>query len=125
MLILENGRAVLIYLRLCLEPDRDSIASVTSMKAGVQSLSLNINVQPSHLTDIDHGKSVLVDKLSNVANNAELHSSKGCAITSHCSGDPNPLEWGSQTLFVNASVEGTEDFPLQPPWLIDLELPAQ
>lgn len=85
----------------------------------------NINDQPSHLTDIDHGKSVLVDKLSNVANNPELRRSIKCATTSHCSGDPSPFEWRSQTLFVNASIEGTEDFPLQPPWFIDLELPAQ
>ena len=46
-----------------------------------------------------------------------------CFTTSHCTGDANPLEWGAQTLFVNASIAGTEDLPVQKPWLIDIELP--
>lgn len=75
-----------------------------------------ISQKPCHLTDIDNGNSVLIDKLSTVA-------SKSFSATSHCSGDPNPLIYGSQTLFVNASIEGTEDRPIQPPWLVDLELP--
>ncbi|OJD18052.1 hypothetical protein AJ78_01882 [Emergomyces pasteurianus Ep9510] len=47
-----------------------------------------------------------------------------CYETSHCSGDANPVEVGSQTLFVNASIKGVdENYPLHPPWLIDIELP--
>lgn len=72
--------------------------------------------QPSHLTEIDNGSSVLIDKLSTL-------TSKTFSVTSHCTGNPNQLEYGSQTLFVNASIEGAGDIPIQPPWLIDLELP--
>lgn len=78
--------------------------------------------KPSHLTNIDNGKSVLIDRLPSCREkNGQTLS--GCSATSHCSGDPNPLQCGSQTLFVNAAIEGAEDFALQPPWVIDLELP--
>ncbi|OAX77952.1 hypothetical protein ACJ72_07743 [Emergomyces africanus] len=54
----------------------------------------------------------------------ELKRRFKCYATSHCSGDVNPVEVGSQTLFVNASIKGTdEDYPLHPPWLVDIELP--
>lgn len=43
--------------------------------------------------------------------------------SSHCTGDANPLKFGSQTLFINAAIEGTEDYPVQLPWLVDIELP--
>ncbi|KAJ5197860.1 uncharacterized protein N7498_006977 [Penicillium cinerascens] len=76
-----------------------------------------ISQNPSHLTDIDNEKSVIVDRLSNVRSSMEF------ATTSHCSGDPSRLEWGSQTLFVNASIDGTQTLPIQPPWLVDIELP--
>ncbi|KAJ5591919.1 uncharacterized protein N7459_002288 [Penicillium hispanicum] len=74
-----------------------------------------ISQKPSHLTDIDNGNSVLIDKLSTVA-------FKTLSTTSHCSADPNMLRYGFQTLFVNASIEGAGDLPIQPPWLVDLEL---
>ncbi|OQD68480.1 hypothetical protein PENDEC_c035G04348 [Penicillium decumbens] len=77
----------------------------------------DISKRPSHLTDIDNEKSVLIDRLSTLRPSMEF------STTSHCSGDPNPLKWGSQTLFVNAAIQGTEDLPIQPPWLVDLELP--
>ncbi|KAJ5939108.1 hypothetical protein N7466_002242 [Penicillium verhagenii] len=73
--------------------------------------------KPSHLTDIDNGKSVLIDKLST------LRGPKSLSMTSHCHGDSNQLESGSQTLFVNASIEGGGPFTIQPPWLVDIELP--
>jgi hypothetical protein len=72
--------------------------------------------KPSHLIDIDNGRSVLIDKLSTL-------TSKSLSVTSHCSGDSTQLEYGSQTLFVNASIEGAGDLPVQPPWLVKLELP--
>ncbi|KAJ5697277.1 hypothetical protein N7488_010961 [Penicillium malachiteum] len=75
----------------------------------------NVSQKPSHLTDIDKGSSVLIDKLSTL-------SPKCLSTTSHCSGNPDPLGYGSQTLFVNAPIEGTVDLPVQPPWLVDLEL---
>jgi hypothetical protein len=74
-----------------------------------------VSQKPSYLTDIDNGSSVLVGKLSTVG-------SKSLSATSHCSGDQNPLTYGSHTLFVNASIEGAGDLPIQPPWLVDLEL---
>lgn len=72
--------------------------------------------KPSHLTDIDNGSSVLIDKLSTL-------TSKSFFFTSHCSEDPIQLNYGSQTLFVNASIQGAGDLPIQPPWLVDIELP--
>lgn len=81
-----------------------------------------LSANPSHLSDIDNEKSVLIDTLSTIRKSAGRTSIK-CSATSHCAGDPHPLKWGSQTLFINAATEGTKDFPLQPPWLIDLELP--
>lgn len=81
----------------------------------------NLSGKPSHESDIDDEKSLLIDNLSSIRQSARLTSL--CAATSHCAGDPNHLRRGSQTLFINAATQGAEDFPLQPPWLIDLELP--
>ena len=53
----------------------------------------------------------------------EQYSKEKCCMTSHCAGDKHPLASGVQTLFVNASVAGTEDLPVQWPWLVDIELP--
>lgn len=78
---------------------------------------------PSHLTDIDNGNTILIDRLSNIAEKDTVASVQ-CSTTSHCPGDKNPFQCGLQTLFINASIEGTEDFPVQPPWLVDLELPS-
>ncbi|KAL4887915.1 hypothetical protein BDV59DRAFT_189652 [Aspergillus ambiguus] len=73
---------------------------------------------PSHLADIDNGKSVLIEKLSGVCPGA-----KRTYQTSHCSGDPVPLQQGTQTLFLNAAMEGTIDHPVHPSWTVDIELP--
>lgn len=78
--------------------------------------------KPSHLSDIDDEKTVSVEKLSSIRESDGQPSSK-CFATRHCAGDPNHLQRGSQTLFVNASTQGAEDIPLQPPWLVELELP--
>ncbi|KAJ5629055.1 Metallo-dependent phosphatase-like protein [Penicillium lividum] len=75
------------------------------------------SAKPSHLSDIDNGRSTVIDKLST------LSTVKSFSTTSHCSGDKNQLQPGSQTLFVNASIEGAGGFPTQPPWLVELELP--
>ncbi|KAL1988212.1 hypothetical protein VTN96DRAFT_742 [Rasamsonia emersonii] len=92
---------------------------------------------PSHFTDIDNERSIIVERLSGLQKSrfdtpeitaaklkkAEYYSHERCYTTSHCTGDANPLEWGAQTLFVNAAIKGTEDHPVQLPWLIDIELP--
>ncbi|CAG8941750.1 unnamed protein product [Penicillium salamii] len=80
-----------------------------------------ISAEPSHLTDIDNEKSTPISNLAAISGNAEVEK---LVATSHCPGDLHPLQRGSGTLFVNASVEGSEDLPIQPSWLVDLELPA-
>lgn len=93
--------------------------------------------KPSHLTDIDNDRSVLIERLQNhrptkfdtpeirqekLERLASLRQLK-CCITSHCGQDAQPLNPGSQTLFVNAAIEGTPEAPLQLPWIVDLDLP--
>lgn len=93
---------------------------------------------PSHFTDIDNERSVLVEKLSTLkaskfdspetleekSKKLEHYTHERCCATSHCTGNSNPLDYGSQTLFVNAAIEGrSEDYPVQLPWLVDIELP--
>lgn len=92
---------------------------------------------PSHFTDIDNSKSVVIDSLANlkasrldtpenIAGKSKRRDSlhrEGCRSTSQCTGDADPLKYGEQTIFVNASIEGTEDYQMHAPWLIDLELP--
>ncbi|MCJ1472168.1 hypothetical protein MMC13_000815 [Lambiella insularis] len=40
-------------------------------------------------------------------------------------GGPSPLEFGRQTLFVNASIMSVHKQPRNAPWLIDVDLPAK
>ena len=97
-----------------------------------------ISESPSHFTDIDNERSVLVEKLSTVkgskfdppetleakSKKMKFYACERCCATSHCTGDSNPLEYNSQTLFVNAAIEGrSDDYPVQLPWLVDIELP--
>ncbi|KAF3016573.1 hypothetical protein E8E15_001114 [Penicillium rubens] len=81
----------------------------------------DISPEPSHLTDIDHDQSVPISTLSTIKRNGNPTES---SATSHCAGDPRPLNRGSETLFINAALEGSRDFMIQPPWLVDIELPA-
>ncbi|KAI1475952.1 hypothetical protein K445DRAFT_378679 [Daldinia sp. EC12] len=98
-----------------------------------------INEAPSHFADIDNERSMVIEKLSNLISSkfdtpeiAEEKSKKrakltreGYIKTSHCISDDNPLEAGSQTLFVNAAIRGlSEEYPNQAPWLVDLEMPT-
>lgn len=53
----------------------------------------------------------------------EYYRRERCYATSHCTGDTNPPEFGGQTLFVNAAIQGTEEQSLKLPWLVELELP--
>ncbi|KAL8839086.1 MAG: hypothetical protein Q9170_001868 [Blastenia crenularia] len=92
---------------------------------------------PTHFTDIDNEKSITVEKLSGLrpgrfdtpdivgekVEKAERYRMERCYTTSHCTKDVHLLRFGTQTLFVNAAIEGTEQNPLQLPWLLDLELP--
>ncbi|KAE8376625.1 Metallo-dependent phosphatase-like protein [Aspergillus bertholletiae] len=79
-----------------------------------------ISKTPSHLTGIDNGQSAVIGKLSN----AKASGPQPSYLTSHCSDDAIPLRYGSQTLFVNAAIEGSNDFPSHPAWIVDLDLQA-
>ena len=92
---------------------------------------------PSHFTDIDNERSYLVEKLSGFKQSnfdtpetieqkfkkKAYYRQERCYTTSHCSGDPNPFEFGTQTLFANAAIQSTDEDTLQLPWLVHLELP--
>ncbi|KAI4214502.1 MAG: hypothetical protein LQ351_002919 [Letrouitia transgressa] len=92
----------------------------------------------SHFTDIDNDKSVIVEKLSSFRQSKfdspkskeeklkkrEHYQQERCYTTSHYARDAHPLEYGAQTLFINAAINGNEEYPLQLPWLVELELPS-
>ncbi|PGH02736.1 hypothetical protein GX51_04470 [Blastomyces parvus] len=99
-----------------------------------------MSAPPSYSTDVDEERSVSIADLSTLRgglrsepDGAESSMGSGdksgvcsatCCRTSHCSGDANPIEAGSQTLFVNASIKGVdEDYPSHLPWLVDIDLP--
>lgn len=96
---------------------------------------------PSHFTDIDNGMSAVIRDLKRLkewkGDNATLDRMdetdknevsnwltdllrSGCDATRD-----NGLRLGEQTIFVNAAVKGSEDLPIQPPIVAELELPQQ
>ncbi|RSL71497.1 hypothetical protein CEP54_001271 [Fusarium duplospermum] len=93
-----------------------------------------ITDKPSHFSDVDNGKSVVIESLSRLKGSrfesveervaredtVERYKSQRCCRTSHCDGDDRPLGLG-ETLFVNAAVMG-DDGLSQYPWLVDIEL---
>lgn len=96
-----------------------------------------ISEKPSHFTDIDNDKSVVLEKLGNLHprkfDTPERASEKREKLrnyqlqrycgTSHCHDDTYPLQHGTQTLFVNAAIPGHEDDSFNLPWLVAIELP--
>lgn len=93
-----------------------------------------ISDKPSHFSDLDNGKSVVIESLSRLKGSkfesaedretredtVERYKSQRCCHTSHCDGDDRPLRSG-ETLFVNAAVMGDDELN-QYPWLVDVEL---
>ena len=93
--------------------------------------------KPSHFTDIDNDKFTTIEKLSGFKHSRfdtreskdekskkeQYHRQQRCYATTHCIGDANPLDYGAKTLFINAAIQGTEENPLQLPWLVELDLP--
>jgi predicted phosphodiesterase len=89
--------------------------------------------EPNHFTAFNNDKSRLIEKLATLApsrfdspedveekaRKLEHYRQERCCTTSHCVGD----EFGSQTLFVNASISGIDDTLVQKPWLVEIELP--
>ncbi|KAI0479179.1 ser/Thr protein phosphatase family protein [Xylariaceae sp. FL0804] len=97
-----------------------------------------VSQEPSHFVDIDNGRSVIVEKLSNITrtnfdtpesilekrDKATRYTNTGFCSTSHCQNDTAPLERNKHTLFINAAIQGvSEELPTQPAWLVDIELP--
>ena len=62
--------------------------------------------KPSHFTDIDNDRSTTIATLSGFQHSQfeQDHRRQRCYATTYCTGDPNPLEYGAQTLFVNAAI---------------------
>jgi predicted phosphodiesterase len=91
---------------------------------------------PSHFTDIDNDRSTLVEKLANLKpskfdmpedlerkeKKLKQYVDERCCKSSHCNGDPQAIEQGAQTLFVNASIMDADQMLVQKPWLVDIEL---
>jgi hypothetical protein len=80
------------------------------------------SAKPSHLTGIDNERSMTIEKLSTIREKVAKIPA-GAFSTSHCFSDPSPLKMGLQTLFVNAAIEGEKVLPVQPAWIVDLDLP--
>lgn len=81
-----------------------------------------ISMKPSHLTDIHNEHSHLIERLSTTKGRMPWPA---LAVTNHSSTNPQPmkrLKRGAQTLFINAAIKGRSDRPIQPPWLVDLDL---
>jgi predicted MPP superfamily phosphohydrolase len=79
--------------------------------------------KPSHLTDIYNQDSHVIEKLSTPEGRIPWPA---LAATNHSSVNTQPqktLKQGMQTLFINAAIKGRGDRPIQPPWLVDLDLP--
>ncbi|KAF4996988.1 hypothetical protein FDECE_12227 [Fusarium decemcellulare] len=94
-----------------------------------------ISGHPSHFSDIDHGKSFVIESLASLKgskfetaeetktrrNKVERCSLERCCSTSHCDGDERPLGPG-ETLFVNAALMAADGELSQYAWLVDIEL---
>lgn len=80
-----------------------------------------ISGEPSHLTSIDNDNSSLISRLATIEGRGKPPS---LFSTGHCSGDPRPLQRNDETLFINASIQGSGGLLMQPAWLVDLELPV-
>ncbi|CAI6098783.1 unnamed protein product [Clonostachys chloroleuca] len=92
---------------------------------------------PSHFTDIDNEKSTYIESLQSLAvgkfdnedtanakkKRLEEMMSQGFCDTSRCSRDVTSIQQGSETLFVNASIQSTTGGDPQLPWLINIKLP--
>ncbi|KAL2056277.1 hypothetical protein ABVK25_003300 [Lepraria finkii] len=102
--MVEKGQDAHIFSQLLPEPDHES--PLVEKLAGLE---------PSRF-DTQEDAERKLKKL-------ERYNQDRCCTTSHCVGDEYPLEYGKQTLFVNASVSGSGALPVQRPWLVDVELP--
>ncbi|KAF2484411.1 ser/Thr protein phosphatase family protein [Neohortaea acidophila] len=86
----------------------------------------------SHFTAIDNEQSTTIESLSTLrptkSDNARDIEEKGSRRDSHdekgyCAANRTATR-GKETLFINAAIEGAEDFQQHWPWLANLSLPA-
>ncbi|KAK2590708.1 hypothetical protein QQS21_011602 [Conoideocrella luteorostrata] len=89
-----------------------------------------ISKKPSHFTDIDNEKSVVIGSLF-LSQNSDPHlhdpndamsKREEYRSTSHCEGEEIVLGNG-KTLFINASIKGDGDGNNRVPWVVDILLP--
>ena len=138
----EKRRDANISLGPCIRLDHAYIASDTSTRAGGARLVTWRDV-PNGAPDTfnaieqDPQLSPVVEKLARLlpgrndtgkvveekAARRTLYAAQRCCKTSHCADDEHPLVRDTHTLFVNASILGSEEWPVQKPWLVDIELP--
>ena len=92
---------------------------------------------PNHFPAIDNDKSFLIERFASLKpsqletredaqqrdERLERYKRDKCCTASFCEDDVHPLEYGRETLFINAAIPGCNDTSLQRPWLVDIELP--
>ena len=90
--------------------------------------------RPTHFTAIDNSSSHVIETLASLEpsrfdtkaaaqklKRLEHYKLARCCHTSHCTGNEYPIN-NEQTLFVNASIQGSGGLLTQRPWLVDIEL---
>jgi len=91
----------------------------------------HVSETPSHFTDIDNDRSVVMGNLAGIRakkfDTAELVKENLSKLRNYerkgCCSALKSVKLGEQTLFVNAAIEGTEQCPQQLPWEVELRLP--
>lgn len=90
---------------------------------------------PSHFTDIDNGRSTVLETLASLRagkwDSAEVAEEKEEKLASYtargycaarCGSGEGVSDW--QTLFFNAAIQGLEEGKSQLPWIVEMELPS-
>jgi len=98
-----------------------------------------VSEMPSHLTDIDNGKSYLIESLAGLRpsrfdaqevaqaklKKKEQLSAVGYSRALLFNDETRRPEAGTETLFINAAAEGGGEILTQVPWLVQLDLPRK
>lgn len=91
-----------------------------------------ISDTPSHFTDIDNDQSLVIENLASVQSrkfdSPEVVRGKVAKLRryeqqGYCKVTTQLLRRGTQTLFVNAAIQGFDDDSQQLPWIVDINLP--
>ncbi len=70
-----------------------------------------------------NGEAINEDEMTSIMVDQENVLEKRGAYVDISSGGSSPLQWGQETLFVNASIMDVRYNPRNAPWIVDLELP--